>query len=152
MFQYIVENTVFNHPQYYFTTNICSFYRMYMYSFKLHMRKLGWLYHITFILFLLLLDDLSVGKIAIQSHTYPFPGSLYSANNALDRKTDTCTRTRVIGDRYQYNTVWWIVDLGRVHNVYTIDILFKNYDGDGMYTYSPNNRKILYTFYRLASL
>lgn len=45
MFQYIVENTVFNHPQYYFTTNICSFYRMYMYSFKLHMRKLGFTVH-----------------------------------------------------------------------------------------------------------
>lgn len=102
--------------------------------------------------FLLFLDDLPFRKIAIQSHTYPFPGSLYSANNALDRKTYTCTRTRAIGDRYQYNTVWWIVDLGRVHNVYTIDILSKNYDGDGMYTYSPNNIKILYTFYRLASL
>lgn len=80
-------------------------------------------------------DDLSVGKMAIQSHTYPFPGSLYSANNGVDRNTDTCTRTRAIGYGPQFHVVFWVVDLGRVHNIYSIDILFKN--GDGMYTYNP---------------
>lgn len=75
-------------------------------------------------------NDLSVGKIAIQSHTYPSPSSLYSANNAVDRNTDTCTRTRAIGYGAQLNVVFWVVDLGRVHNIYSIDILFKNDPGD----------------------
>lgn len=82
-------------------------------------------------------DDLSVGKIAIQSHTYPFPGSLYSANNGVDRNTDTCTRTRAIGYGPQFHVVFWVVDLERVHNIYSIH--FKNGDGGGMYTYNPKN-------------
>lgn len=78
--------------------------------------------HIHFIL--LFSEDLSFEKIAIQSHTYPFPGFIYSANKALDRNTDTCTRTRDIGYGSQFNTVRWIVDLGRIHDIYNIDILF----------------------------
>lgn len=96
-----------------------------------------------YIFFKLSSDDLSVWKIAIQSHTYSFPGSLYSANNVVDRNTDTCTKTRAIGYGPQFHVVFWVVDLGRVHNIYSIDILFKN--GDGMYTYNPpkNPRNIL---------
>lgn len=30
-------------------------------------------------------------------------------------------------------TVWWKVDLGRVYNIYSISIYFKNYDGYGMF-------------------
>lgn len=41
------------------------------------------------------------------------------ANNAVDRNTDTCTRTRAIGYGAQFNVV-----LGRVHNIYSINILF----------------------------
>lgn len=51
-------------------------------------------------------DDLSVGKIAIQSHTYPFPGSRYLANNGVDRNTDTRTRTRAIGYGPQFHVVF----------------------------------------------
>lgn len=57
------------------------------------------------------------------------------ANNAVDRNTDTCTRTRAIGYVPQFHDVFWVVDLERVHNIYSIDIFFKN--GDGMYTYNP---------------
>lgn len=100
------------------------------------------MYLVTFWFFLLFSDDLSVGKIAIQSHTYPSPSSLYSANNVVDRNTDTCTRTRAIGYGPQFHVVFWVVDLERVHNIYSIDILFKN--GGGMYTYNPKKpRKIL---------
>lgn len=89
IFRWFLENTILNinltffflqFIQSYFTANICGFYRMYLhiYSFKLHLWKIGWLYHVRFIYFLKLsTDDLSVGKIAIQSHTYPFPVSLY---------------------------------------------------------------------------
>lgn len=80
-------------------------------------------------------DDLSVGIIAIQSHTYPSPSSLYTANNAVDRNAGTCTKIRAIGYGPQFHVVFWVVDLERVHNIYSIDILFKN--GDGMYTYNP---------------
>lgn len=67
-------------------------------------------------------DDLSVGKIAIQSHTYPFPGSLYSANNGVDRNTDTCTRTRAIGYGPQLKLCFglWIL---KEYTTYTVYIL-----------------------------
>ena len=32
-----------------------------------------------------------------------------------------------------HKTVWWKVDLGGVYNIYSVNILFKNYDGVGMY-------------------
>lgn len=90
---------------------------------------------------LLFSDDLSFEKIASQSHSYPVLGSLYSANNAVDRNTTTCSRTSDIGYASRFKNVWWKVDLGRVHNLYNMGILFKSYDGYGMYTYNPNNRK-----------
>lgn len=31
--------------------------------------------------------------------------------------------------------MWWKVDLGGVYNIYSINILFKKYDGYGMYLY-----------------
>lgn len=80
-------------------------------------------------------------KIASQSHSYPVLGSLYSANNAADRNTTTCSRTPDIGYASRFKNVLWKVDLGRVHNLYNMGILFKSYDGYGMYTYNPNNRK-----------
>lgn len=116
------------------------FSRMHMYGFELHVWKIGWMYLVTFFFLLLYSDDLSVGKIAIQSHTYPSLSSLYSANNAVDRNTDTCTKTRAIGYGPQFHVVFWVVDLERVHNIYSIDILFKNDHGDGMYTYNQKNR------------
>lgn len=82
---------------------------------------------------LLFLDDLSFEKLASQSHTYL--GSLYFANNAVDRNKNTCTRTKDIGYNSFFKTVWWKVDLGRVHNMYNIGILFKNYDDYGIFTY-----------------
>lgn len=41
-------------------------------------------------------------------------------------------RTGDIGLTAKHKTVWWIVDLGRVYNVYNINIQFKNYDGYGV--------------------
>lgn len=90
---------------------------------------------------LLFSDDLSFEKIASQSHSYPVWSSSYYANNAIDRNTTTCSRTLDIGYASMFKTVWWKVDLGRVHNLYNMGILFKSYDGFGMYTYYPNNRK-----------
>lgn len=94
---------------------------------------------------LLFSDDLSFGKIASQSHSYW--GSSYYANDAIDRKTTTCSRTQDIGYASMFKTVWWKVDLGRVHNLYNMGILFESYDGYGMYTYNPNNRKHYRFFY-----
>ena len=44
-------------------------------------------------------------------------------------------RTKEIGqgDQIIDKTVWWKVDLGAVYNIYSVNILFKNYDGHGMY-------------------
>ena len=78
-------------------------------------------------------DDLSRQKTATQSTTYLGANDLYKASNAVDRNITTCMRTDVIGTSTQIpeKTVWWRVDLGGVHNILSVNILFKNYDGHG---------------------
>ncbi|XP_052693424.1 cell death abnormality protein 1-like [Crassostrea angulata] len=73
-------------------------------------------------------DDLSFNTHATQSHTYS-DWNLFYASSAVDRNTSTCMRPREIGRNSQEKTVWWKVDLGGVYNIYSINILFKNYDG-----------------------
>nr|XP_022306121.1 multiple epidermal growth factor-like domains protein 6 [Crassostrea virginica] len=43
-------------------------------------------------------------------------------------------RTDAIGVNSHDQTVWWNVDLGRVYNIYSVNIVFKNYEGDGCET------------------
>nr|XP_034321740.1 multiple epidermal growth factor-like domains protein 11 [Crassostrea gigas] len=38
-------------------------------------------------------------------------------------------RTREIGRNSPHKTMWWKVDLGGLYNIYSINIIFKNYDG-----------------------
>ena len=71
--------------------------------------------------------------MATQSTTAPGPTDAYRAGNAVDREITTCTRTNIIGETSPDKTVWWMVDLGGVYNIYSVNILFKNYDGYGMY-------------------
>nr|XP_022305530.1 receptor-type tyrosine-protein phosphatase epsilon-like isoform X2 [Crassostrea virginica] len=71
-------------------------------------------------------DDLSYNKDASQSHTYP--GPVYGAENAVDGNTATCMRTEQIGGTSPYESVWWKVDLGEVYSIYSVNILFKNYE------------------------
>lgn len=78
-------------------------------------------------------DDISIKKIATQMHTYTGSVQLYDANNAVDRTKSTCMRTNPLGPNSPDKTVWWKVDLGRMYNIYNINILFKNYDGYGNY-------------------
>ena len=82
-------------------------------------------------------DDLSVNKVATQSTTVPPPNndpSKYAAGKAVDRDITTCMRTQPIGPTSPYKTVWWKVDLGGVYNIYSVNILFKNYDGYGIFS------------------
>nr|XP_022312538.1 multiple epidermal growth factor-like domains protein 10 isoform X2 [Crassostrea virginica] len=72
-------------------------------------------------------DDLSHNKDASQSHTVK--GTGFGAENAVDGNTATCMRTEPIGPNSPDKTVWWKVDLGGVYNIYSVNILFKNYDG-----------------------
>lgn len=72
-------------------------------------------------------DDLSLNKVATQSHIYLGIG--YDANNAVDGNTATCMRTKAIGPNNPDKTVWWRVDLGGLRNIYSISVLFKNYNG-----------------------
>lgn len=76
-------------------------------------------------------DDLSYNKTATQSITFTGIEMLYDAGNAVDRKTLTCTRTRDIGRSSPFKTMWWKVDLGGRYSIYSINIIFKNYDGLG---------------------
>ena len=75
-------------------------------------------------------DDLSYNKDASQSHTYP--GPVYGAENAVDGNTATCMRTDQIGGTSPYESVWWKVDLGEVYSIYSVNILFKNYESQGI--------------------
>lgn len=77
-------------------------------------------------LYIYLTDKISFNKVATQSHTHKGVG--YSAQNAVDRNTNTCMRTRDIGINSIDKTVWWKVDLGEVYSIYSITILFKNYE------------------------
>lgn len=79
----------------------------------------------------MVLDDLSYNKVATQSPNYPVDE--YYASSAVDRNSATCMRTDGIGINSPHMTMWWKVDLGRVYSIYRIDILFKNYDGYGIY-------------------
>lgn len=85
------------------------------------------------LIYKLLTDDLSYHKIATQLHTYP--GDMCVASSAIDRNTTTCMRPYSIGVNSKDKTVWWKVDLGAVYSIYSIDILFKNYKGDGIYLF-----------------
>ena len=86
---------------------------------------------------LILTDDLSKNKVASQSTTYAATSSKYEvyryeAGNAVDRDITTCMRTDPIGRVSPDKMVWWKVDLGGVYNIYSVNILFKNYDGNGI--------------------
>lgn len=78
-------------------------------------------------------DDLSKNKRATQSTTTYSPTNAYIASNAVDGDITTCIRTNPIGLNAQDKAVWWKVDLGGVYNIYSVKILFKNYNGHGMY-------------------
>lgn len=79
-------------------------------------------------------DDLSFKAVASQSKMVIDPSNLYAASNAVDRNTSTCMRTVAIGNTAVEKTTWWKVDLGGTFNIYSINILFKNYDYNGMYS------------------
>ena len=80
------------------------------------------------------IDDLSKQKFATQSTTVLGPDDLYKAGNAVDRDITTCMRTKEIGQREQIKDkkLWWKVDLGGVYNIYSVNILFRNYEGQGI--------------------
>ena len=71
-----------------------------------------------------------------QSSTYANVNyDLYKAGNAVDRDITTCTRTGPIGATSDEKMMWWKVDLGGVYNIYSVNILFRNYDGYGIILY-----------------
>lgn len=78
-------------------------------------------------------DDLSFKAVASQSPIYI--GPFYDASNAIDRNAATCMRTDQIGINALYKYTWWMVDLGAVYNIYSVNILFRKYEGFGMYYY-----------------
>lgn len=85
-------------------------------------------------------DDLSSHALASQFPGFSFSSSHYSyeATNAVDRNTATCMRTDAIGigaSAINKHT-WWKVDLGAIYNIYSIDILFKDYRQLGMYVFA----------------
>lgn len=81
-----------------------------------------------------LTEDLSFQAFASQSPVFPTPPSLshlYKASQAVDRNTTTCMRTEQIGPQSPLKSIWWKVDLGGVYNIFSINILFKEYENFG---------------------
>ena len=79
---------------------------------------------------------MSKNKVATQSKTFTTSEGVvhqYTPGNAVDRDITTCMRTEPIGSTSKEQTVWWKVDLGGVYNIYSVNILFKNYAGEGMF-------------------
>ena len=85
------------------------------------------------VIYVFVTDDLSFQKNATQS-TEAWYYDLYKAGNAVDRNVSTCMRTEPIGTSSVDKKVWWKVDLGGVHNIYSVNILFRSYDGYGKKT------------------
>lgn len=100
---------------------------------------------LAFLIFLFT-DDISHNKIATQSHTY----NDNDASRAVDGNTATCMQSDVIGvgTYFRYRTVWWKVDLGEVHNIYSINIQFKNYNGYGLCFYNICILFLMYFFFK----
>lgn len=74
--------------------------------------------------------------MATQSHTtIDKTPTGTGAGNAVDRNKATCTKTRPIGINSPDKTVWWKVDLGGVYSIRSINMLFKNFDGNGVLFY-----------------
>ena len=100
-------------------------------------------------------DDLSNKKDASQSHTYLGPD--YGAERAVDGKTETCMRTDAIGPTSPEKTVWWKVDLGGVYNIYSVNIMFRHYDGYGILPFTLSKKTstchfMIYMFIKLDKL
>lgn len=72
--------------------------------------------------------------MATQSHTaIDNTAAGAEAGNAVDRNTATRMRTNPIGYNTPDKTVWWKVDLGGVYSIQSITVLFKNYNGYGVF-------------------
>lgn len=57
-------------------------------------------------------------------------------------------RTLPIGLNNPEKTVWWKVDLGGVYNIQSVNIVFANYDGYGVFFYIESMQlciAVLYT-------
>lgn len=89
-------------------------------------------------------DDISFKAVASQSPVFPGPTKMYEPNNAIDRNPATCMRTNEIGPETENKVTWWKVDLGGVFNIYSINILFRNYDGFGMYLLNCNDPEMAF--------
>ncbi|XP_034321052.2 uncharacterized protein [Magallana gigas] len=75
-------------------------------------------------------DDLSYNKTASQSTRVAWPFSdVSNAKNAVDRNALSCTKAQYIGLNSPDKTLWWKVDLGGMYNIYSVNIIFKNYKG-----------------------
>lgn len=84
-------------------------------------------------------DNISYKKVATQSPTYVALNA--ESSFAVDGIISTCMKTLDIGRTSLYKTVWWKVDLGEVYSIYSINILFKNYDNHGIYMFAERLRK-----------
>ncbi|XP_062573675.1 multiple epidermal growth factor-like domains protein 10 [Saccostrea cucullata] len=87
-------------------------------------------------------DELATGHNAEQGTVWVCSSNLeycnlkYVAKNAVDGDNSTCMR----GERIYRSSDWWRVDLGDIHSVYSIRIIFRNYSELGDYELRQRGR------------
>lgn len=91
-------------------------------------------------------DDLSFKAVASQSKIALGQPIAYAASNAVDRDIATCTRADEIGMNALDKTTWWKVDLNGTFNIFSINILFKNYENYGMYHFNCTHSESCYLY------
>lgn len=91
-------------------------------------------------------DDLSFKAVASQSKIATGQPISYAASNAVDREIATCTRAEEIGINAPDKAMWWKVDLNGTFNIFSINILFKNYKNYGMYHFGCTHSGSCYLY------
>ncbi|XP_061185156.1 uncharacterized protein LOC133193204 [Saccostrea echinata] len=71
-------------------------------------------------------NELSRDKTTTQS-SFHLCVSPCGPDKAVDGDRKTCMKTYDIGPTSPEKTVWWLVDLGANHSIYSISIYFKDY-------------------------
>lgn len=114
------------------TMNIYGVHNYYVILMCQKKLKCNFINYCGFFSVLFLEEDLSYKKDATKFQNHQTATLQYKAEFAVDRNTTTCMRTDSIGKSSPEINTWWKVDLTHVCSIYSIRILFKNYNGFGL--------------------
>ncbi|XP_062613006.1 multiple epidermal growth factor-like domains protein 10, partial [Saccostrea cucullata] len=91
-------------------------------------------------------NNLSEGKTATQSRTATcFPPC--GPDKVIDGDRETCAKDVGIGKGSSVKSIWWTVDLGSKHSIYSISIYFKDYKEYGDFELRQRGRFAGFSLY-----